>query len=177
VYVLRQNCCAAWWRWDSYFLNRARDNTFFNALVSADKGYTPLNLSDNIISDIVKPNIPGTIANIKQKCLHRRYFKELEQPEINIQASSHAWLKKSNIHPETEGFIFAIQDRVINTRNYKKHICGLQSIIDKCRICGTEGETIEHIISSCTVLAQNEYKKRHDMYRVIKKDCLSWQYN
>jgi hypothetical protein len=34
----------------------------------------------------------------------------------------------------------------------------LQSIIDKCRICGTEGETIEHIISSCTVLAQSEYK-------------------
>jgi hypothetical protein len=71
--------------------------------------------------------IPDTIANIKQKSLHGRYFKELEQPEVNIQAS-HAWLKKSNIHPETEGFIFAIQDRVINTRNYKKHICGLQSI-------------------------------------------------
>jgi hypothetical protein len=84
-------------------------------LVSADKGYTPLNLSDNIISDIVEPNIPDTIANIKHKSLHGRYFKELEQPEINIQAS-HAWLKKSNIHPETEGFIFAIQDRVINTR-------------------------------------------------------------
>jgi hypothetical protein len=59
------------------------------------------------------------IANIKQKSLHGRYFNELEQPEINIQAS-HAWLKKLNIHPETEGFIFAIQDRVINTRNYKK---------------------------------------------------------
>jgi hypothetical protein len=65
-------------------------------LVSADKGYTPLNLSDNIISDIVEPNIPDTIANIKQKSLHGRYFKELEQPEINIHAS-HAWLKKSNI--------------------------------------------------------------------------------
>jgi hypothetical protein len=157
----------------NYFLNRARDNTFFNALVSADKGYTPLNLSDNIISDIVKPNIPDTIANIKQKSLHGRYFKELEQPEVNIQAS-HAWLKKSNIHPETEGFIFAIQDRVINTRNYKKHICGLQSIIDKCRICGTEGETIEHIISSCTVLAQSEYKKRHDIFSVAMRNlwCL-----
>jgi hypothetical protein len=102
---------------------------------------------------------------IKQKFLHGRYFKELEQPEINIQAS-HAWLKKSNIHPETEGFIFAIQDRVINTRNYEKHICGLQSIIDKCMICGTEGETIEHIISSYTVLAQSEYKKRHDIFCV-----------
>jgi hypothetical protein len=73
----------------NYFLNRARDNTFFNTLVSADKGYTPLNLSDNIISDIVKPNIPDTIANIKQKSLHGRYFKELEQPEVNIQASHH----------------------------------------------------------------------------------------
>jgi hypothetical protein len=121
VYVLRQNCRAAGWRWDT------------------------------------------RIINLKQKSLHGRYFKELEQPEINIQAS-HAWLKKSNIHPETEGFIFAIQDHVINTRNYKKHICGLQSIIDKCRICGTEGETIEHIISSCTVLAQSEYKKRHDIF-------------
>jgi hypothetical protein len=99
-------------------------------LVSADKGYTPLNLSDNVISDIVEPNIPDTIANIKQKSLHGRYFKELEQPEINIQAS-HAWLKKSNIHPETEGFIFAIQDRVINTRNYKKHICGIAELKGK----------------------------------------------
>jgi hypothetical protein len=76
-------------------------------------------------------------------------------------------LKNQNIHPETEGFIFAIQDRVINIRNYKKHICGLQSIIDKCRICGTEEETIEHIISSGTVLAQSEYKKRHGIFAEI----------
>jgi hypothetical protein len=101
-----------------------------------------------------------------------RYFKELEQPEINIQAS-HAWLKKSNIHPETEGFIVAIQD----TRNYKKHICGLQSIIDKCRICGTEGETIEHIISSCTVLARSEYKKRHDIFAKIIHMNLGVKFN
>jgi hypothetical protein len=61
----------------NYFLNRARENTFFNALVSADKGYTPLiNISDNIISDIVKPNIPDTIANNKTRSLlHGRYFK------------------------------------------------------------------------------------------------------
>jgi hypothetical protein len=129
-----------------------------------------------LVSDIVEPNIPDTIANIKQKSLHGRYFKELEQPEIQ---ASHAWLKKSNIHPEpeTEGFIFAIQDRVINTRNYKKHICGLQSIIDKCRICGTEGETIEHIISSCTVLAQSEYKKRHDIFAKIIHINLAVKFN
>jgi hypothetical protein len=70
-------------------------------------------LSDNIISDIVKPNIPDTIANIKQKSLHGRYFKELEQPEINIHASQ-AWLKKSNIHPETE-IVLSIQEIIKNT--------------------------------------------------------------
>jgi hypothetical protein len=129
-------------------------------------------LSGNILTKI----IPDTIANIKQKSLHGRYFKELEQPEVNVQAS-HARLKKSNIHPETEGFIFAIQDRVINTRYYKNHICGLQSITDKCRICGTEGETIEHIISSCTVLAQSEYKKRHDIFAKIIHMNLAVKFN
>jgi hypothetical protein len=61
--------------------------------------------------------------------------------------------------------------------NYKKHICGLQSIIDKCRICGTEGETIEHIISSCTVLAQSEYKKRHDIFAKIIHMNLAVKFN
>jgi hypothetical protein len=56
-------------------------------LVSADN--TPLNLGNNIISDIVEPNIPDTIANIKQKSLHGRYFKELEQPEIIFRLLIH----------------------------------------------------------------------------------------
>jgi hypothetical protein len=59
--------------------------------------------------------------------------------------------------------------------NYKKHICGLQVIIDKCRICGTEGETIEHII--CTVLAQSEYKKRHDISAKIIHMNLAVKFN
>jgi hypothetical protein len=72
-----------------------------------------------------------------------------------------------------KGFIFAIQDRGINTRSYKKHIRGLQSIIDKYRICGTEGERI----SSCTVLAQSEYKKRHDIFAKIIHMNLAVKFN
>jgi hypothetical protein len=53
----------------------------------------------------------------------------------------------------------------------------LQLIIDKCRICGTEGETIEHIISSCTVLAQSEYKKRHDIFAKIIHMNLAVKFN
>jgi hypothetical protein len=57
---------------------------------------------NSLFGNILTKIIPDTIANIKQKSLHGRYFKELEQPEVNVQAS-HARLKKSNIHPETEG--------------------------------------------------------------------------
>jgi hypothetical protein len=90
-----------------------------------------------------------------------RGFSNLEILQHNQIAS----LKNYFLNRARDNTFF--NDRVINTRNYKKHICGLQSIIDKCRICGTEGETIEHIISSCTVLAQSEYKKRHYIFAKI----------
>jgi hypothetical protein len=44
-------------------------------------------------------------------------------------------------------------------------------------ICGTERETIEHIISSCTVLAQSEYKKRHDIFAKIRHKNLAVKFN
>ena len=31
-----------------------------------------------------------------------------------------------------------------------------------CRICRVEKETVSHIVSECKMLAQKEYKKRHD---------------
>jgi hypothetical protein len=39
------------------------------------------------------------------------------------------------------------------------------------------GETIEHIISSCTVLAQSEYKKRHDIFAKIIHMNLAGKFN
>ena len=33
----------------------------------------------------------------------------------------------------------------------------------KCRLCGNRDETINHIISECSKLAQKEYKARHDL--------------
>ena len=32
----------------------------------------------------------------------------------------------------------------------------------KCRICKQNNKTINHIVSSCSKLAQKEYKKRHN---------------
>ena len=31
-----------------------------------------------------------------------------------------------------------------------------------CRMCGNKNETVSHIVSECSMLAQREYKRRHD---------------
>ena len=54
-----------------------------------------------------------------------------------------------------------------NTNNLQA-IIWLQVKIDntqqnnKCRLCGDRDDTINHIISECSKLAQKEYKTRHD---------------
>ena len=38
-----------------------------------------------------------------------------------------------------------------------------QEIDNKCRMCGGYAETVGHLVSACSTLAQTEYKRRHDM--------------
>lgn len=84
----------------------------------------------------------------------RWYFLVLEEPDVDMK-SSHVWFKMANIHPETEGFVFAIQDQIINTKNYKKHIIGNFAMNNNsCRIFKGSSKTIQHIISSSSVFEQ-----------------------
>ena len=55
----------------------------------------------------------------------------------------------------------AAQEQALNTNSVKKNIYGIGST-DKCRMCGKATESVTHIISQCSVLAQKEYKRRHD---------------
>jgi hypothetical protein len=71
-------------------------------------------------------------------------------------------LKNGNLFSETEGFVLAIQDQVIVTRNYSKFIMKQQNVVDACRLCGQNGETLRHILSGCQNLAGTEYLYRHD---------------
>jgi len=62
---------------------------------------------------------------------------------------------------ETEGFLTAIQDQVMLTRNYKKYILRQPDTDELCRRCGKESETIQHITEASEQLAATEYVKRH----------------
>jgi hypothetical protein len=93
-----------------------------------------------------------------EKALNGRHPYDLSQQYIDREASN-KWLTSADLFAETEGFLTAIQDQVILTRNYKKCILK-QSDNDKlCRRCGKESETIQHITAACEQLASTEYVK------------------
>ena len=71
------------------------------------------------------------------------------------------WLRKGNLTRETESLLIAAQNNAIRTSYIKARIDKTQQN-SRCRLCGERDETINHVISECSKLAQKEYKTRHD---------------
>lgn len=139
----------------------SKDTALHRAVVKVDRNYTPLNLIDN---QEIQSN--HTIEKKKeswaQKALHGKHPAIMLKENI-VKHVSYSWLQKGELMPETEGFLLAIQDQVIPTRNYRKYIIkesGLEN--DKCRRCYQFQETIDHITGGCKMLAGVEYTERHN---------------
>ena len=70
------------------------------------------------------------------------------------------WLRNRNLKRGTESLLSAAQEQALNTNlvriNYHKDVS------NKCRLCGTHVESVLHIVTGCSMLAQKEYKRRHN---------------
>lgn len=147
-----------------YFLEKQETSPLHRAVILADNGYTPLNLCTAVPQDNTTKTERATsqINAWKQKALHGRHPYELSYENVDQDASNY-WLTRGDLFPETEGFIMAIQDQVIATRNYLKYIVKDASVADdRCRRCLRASETIQHITAGCTSLAHTEYLHRHN---------------
>ena len=60
-----------------------------------------------------------------------------------------------------EGYLFAAQEQALST-NWRRAIIEKQGNDPMCRLCHQQQETVKHIVSGCTNLAQSHYKRRHD---------------
>ena len=85
------------------------------------------------------------------------------------------WLRKGNLTRETESLLIAAQDNAIRTNHIKARIDKTQQN-NKCRLCHDRDETINHIISECSELAQREYKARHDWVGMNIHWEISWKF-
>lgn len=161
-----------------YFYSKANTSTLHNAIVQNDKKLSPLNLfqktPQNNETQIDKLS---KIREWTQMSLHGRHQNELNQNNVDKLASNE-WLRRGELFPETEGFMVAIQDQVIETRNYQKYIIKKQNFhTDICRRCNSASETIQHITGACKSIAQTDYKHRHDQVAYIIHQKLVIKYN
>ena len=95
----------------------------------------------------------------KGKVMHGQFLRDL--PEGTDTKQTFAWMGKMDLKPETEALICAAQEQALRT-NYVKYNIDKTAESPLCRMCADKGESVGHIISECTKLAQKEYKRRHD---------------
>ncbi|XP_022188758.2 uncharacterized protein LOC111047332 [Nilaparvata lugens] len=141
----------------SYFQNA--DSDLFVKVCQLDNGYTALDLRNQRSSELLSAQ--DLKEEWRTKELHGRFYGHLNSEPISQELSC-MWLTVGSLFPETEGFVQAIQDQVIATNAYRRHVMGDRTISDKCRMCASAVESIQHIVSGCSVLAPREYMLRHN---------------
>ena len=76
-------------------------------------------------------------------------------------ARSWQWLRAGYLGKGTEGYVFAAQEQALQTRFFRATI-QQEDVDPKCRVCCKEVESVGHVASGCSGLAQREYRRRHD---------------
>lgn len=101
---------------------------------------------------------------------HGSTSPRLTQLNLALTKNPHTWLRNdTSIFPETEGFMFAIQDDVIPKLSCQKCIMkNLNVVTDACRLCGSTSEIWDCLWSKTS----SKYKHRHnqvarDFYQVL----------
>lgn len=103
--------------------------------------------------------ISARIANWNNKPLHGSYARNIK--ENADDKKSYQWISNGTTRKEIEAAIFAAQDQAFTT-NAIKYRVHKTTDDPKCRLCRDKDETIDHLVSGCSKIAQTEYKKRHD---------------
>ena len=102
------------------------------------------------------------IKTWKQKWEENQLHARFKRLKNNIShGKTWTWLRKGNFKRETESLLMAAQNSAIRTNHIKARVDKTQQN-SKCRLCSDRDETIHHIISEYSKLAQKEYKARHD---------------
>ena len=110
--------------------------------------------------------------NRKQKWERKQIYGRRKRVINNIALDkTWTWLRKGNFKREIESLMITAQNNAVRTNHIKVRIDKTQQN-SKCRLCGDRDDTINHIISKCSKLAQKEYKTRHDLvinWEICKK--------
>ena len=93
-----------------------------------------------------------------EKVLQGQYLRQTKEVR-----SDQCWASPQNgdLKRETKSLIVAAQNQSIRTNLVKAKVDKSEGD-SLCRVCRKVDESIDHIVSGCSKLAQKEYKRRHD---------------
>ena len=104
--------------------------------------------------------ITTTIITIIIKPFHGQYPLWSQKSDVDLH-DTNQWLRIARLKTKIEGFIATRHDQSLFIRNFLANILH-NGANPRCRFCNTNTETIDHLISGCTILAPNEYTNRHN---------------
>ena len=91
--------------------------------------------------------------------MYGQYVREM--PESVDKDRTWEWMRKSDLKVETKALIFAAQEQALRTNAVKFNIDRIKNS-PLCKLSGELSESVTHLVSGCKVLAQKEYRRRHD---------------
>ena len=115
----------------------------------------------------------------KQKWEEKQFYSRFKRLINNISYEKPwTWLRKGKIKLETESLRIAAQNYTIKTYRMKARIDKTQ-LNSKRRLCSDRDETINHILSECSKLAQKKYNTRHNWVgKVIHREmCKKFKFD
>ena len=84
--------------------------------------------------------------------------QHLRQTGKNSAKEIWQWMKRGSLKRETESLIIAAQDQALRTDHRKAKI-EKSTNVSMCRLCKEKEETVSHIVSECSKIAQNRIQK------------------
>ena len=118
-----------------------------------------VNISEAVDPKEYKVNeVKETENEWKQKRIYGQYVREKEGIDWD---RTWQWIAKGDLKGCTEALICSAQEQALRT-NYTRFHIDHTAESPFCRMCGSKGETVAHVVSGCGKLAQTEYKGRHD---------------
>ena len=104
-------------------------------------------------SEYYKKELKNRQERWQSKSLHGHYLQDIkDKTDYDITWS---WLKNGELKKETEGFLIAAQDQALRTYAIKAKIDKVTED-SKCRLCKEKDETIDHLFSACSKIAQTD---------------------
>ena len=99
--------------------------------------------------------------------MQEEYSKKKLQSEYyqSQEKECHLWLQ-GNIDPIKTSAIIQLMEQMVKTRVWKV-LRGIAEGNDKCRLCGKYRMTDAHLLSGCSILAQQENHLRHNAAFII----------